>query len=79
MTGWMIALVLAVAASCAVAAGRVRDERRRDILLVVAAGIGVKLAVLIDLAHAHLLMQVVEVALFLGGLFLLFQLSRRRA
>ena len=79
MTWWMTATVLLVAALCAVAAGRVRDERRRDILLVVAGGIGVKLAVLVDLAHAHILMQVVEVALFLGGLALLFQISRRRA
>ena len=79
MSGWMTASVLVVAALCAVAAGRVRDARRRDILLVVAGGIGVKLAVLIELAHAHILMQIAEVALFLGGLALLFQISRRRA
>ena len=79
MSGWAAAAVLLVAAFCAVAAGRVRDARRRDILLVVALGLGVKLAALLDLAHAHLLMQLAEVALFLTGLLVLFRLSRRRA
>jgi hypothetical protein len=74
MTGWMIASVVLVAALCAVAAGRVRDERRRDILLVVAGGIGVKLAVQVDLAHAHIVMQVLKVGLFLGLIALLFQI-----
>ena len=79
MSVWAALAVLSVAAACAVAAGRVRDERRRDLLLLAAGGLGVKLAELVDLVHAHILLQVAEAALFASGLYLLFRVSRRRA